>query len=241
MEQEQVINTSQNVNIGLNIAGIGDRILAIIIDYLIQMGLTIGLVFLAGGVFEDSIGTQIIIMAITSFIIFLYFFFCEWLLHGQSIGKRYLKLKVIHVSGAQATVSQLLVRNLVRIVDCICGIGLLVLFISKRSQRLGDLAAGTVVVSLRDNISLNDTIHVDLKDGYEPEFMKIEILRLNERDLELIKEVINRKEKDLNWDVINILATSLKKKTGVQGAEKLQDDQFLKALLSDYQYYGSVG
>lgn len=235
MEAKFKINTSQNVNIELKIAGVGDRLVALIIDSLILMGISIFLMMLVAAI-EVNETTQIIIFSIYGFIMLLYHFFLEWLFKGQTIGKKYRKIKVIHKSGVEASVFQLLIRNLVRLVDSIYGLGLLVVFISKKSQRLGDLAAGTIVVKTSDETNLNDTAFVELDTNYEPTFRKLEILRLNEKDMEMIKEIIDRPSENMNWKLVGLLAENITKKSEIEQGS-LHSLEFLQKVLNDFQYY----
>ena len=78
-----------------------------------------------------------------------YFMLFEWLMRGQTPGKRALKIRVIRDDGTPATIHEVLVRNVLRLVDFLpglYGVGALVMFPSRLSKRLGDIAAGTIVV-----------------------------------------------------------------------------------------------
>jgi hypothetical protein len=79
---------------------------------------------------------------------------CEWLMRGQTIGKRLLRLRVMDATGLRLSFSQVLMRNLLRAVDSLPALYLVggaVCLLSRRGQRLGDLAAGTVVVRLPED------------------------------------------------------------------------------------------
>lgn len=76
---------------------------------------------------------------------------CEWLWRGQTLGKRVVRLRVMDVQGLQLQFSQVVIRNLLRFVDALPALYLLggvTCFLSRRAQRLGDLAANTIVVRL---------------------------------------------------------------------------------------------
>jgi hypothetical protein len=78
-----------------------------------------------------------------------YGLFCEWLWRGQTIGKRLLHLRVVDAYGLRLQFSQIVIRNLLRFVDMLPAfylVGGLTTLINARSQRLGDLAANTVVI-----------------------------------------------------------------------------------------------
>jgi len=94
-----------------------------------------------------------------------YGIFTEWRWRGQSWGKRLLRLRVIDASGLKLQLSQIIIRNLLRPVDLLPAcylLGGLFSFWSRRGQRLGDLAANTVVVSIPDTFVLNTQ---SLKEG----------------------------------------------------------------------------
>jgi hypothetical protein len=90
------------------------------------------------------------ILIIVVFLIFAgYFILFEWLWNGPTPGKRLMKLRVIKDSGRQITLFEALARNLLRFVDYMPGLylaGAITMLCNKKSKRLGDLAAGTLVV-----------------------------------------------------------------------------------------------
>lgn len=74
---------------------------------------------------------------------------CEWLWRGQTVGKKLFRLRVVDAHGLRLHFSQIVIRNLLRSVDVLPGlyfVGGLACWLSKRSQRLGDLAANTIVI-----------------------------------------------------------------------------------------------
>lgn len=235
MDAKFNINTTQNVNIELKIAGVGDRLVAIIIDMFILAGFSI-LFFVMFSTLSIGQNSQMIIMAVYGFIAMLYHFFMEWLFRGQTFGKRYRKIKVIHKSGTEASVFQLLVRNLIRFIDSIYGLGLLVIFFSQKSQRLGDLAAGTIVVRQNEKVNLNQTAFVDIEENYIPVYDKLSISKLESKDMEMIKEVINRTSDNMNWQLVSSLSKNLQAKASVD-LKNYNNLDFLQVILKDFQYY----
>ncbi|HSY19489.1 MAG TPA: RDD family protein [Candidatus Acidoferrales bacterium] len=78
-----------------------------------------------------------------------YGFFCEWLWRGQTVGKRLLRLRVVDAYGLRLQFSQIVIRNLLRFVDMLPAfylVGGITTLLNARTQRLGDLAANTVVI-----------------------------------------------------------------------------------------------
>jgi uncharacterized RDD family membrane protein YckC len=147
------VETPDHVVLRYDLAGGGNRGFAALVDFVIAT-----LVF-AGALFGFSqlvrafgeIGAQVfgVLTLLTFFIAWAYFVVLEWLWQGQTVGKRLYGLRVIRDDGAPAGFIAVLIRNLIRIVDFLplfYGLGLLMIIGTSRSQRLGDLAAGTYVV-----------------------------------------------------------------------------------------------
>ena len=169
-EETLIIETPERVPLAFALASIGNRFLAVAIDHFIQY-LTIFSVAWAAYNFT-SVGSQagtveqlfvdapkwaVAILIVALFLIFAgYFVFFEWLWNGQTPGKRLLKLRVIREDGRPITLWEALARNLLRIFDAIPGfvipvysVGLIMIFLNNRDQRVGDIFAGTVVVRER--------------------------------------------------------------------------------------------
>jgi len=159
MDSKYNINTDQNVSIELKIAGIGDRVIALIYDSLILIffGFFIAIIV---SIFDNLYSESgYIIWAIFGFVTFLFHFIQEWLFNGQTFGKGIRNIKVVKSNGVNAGFFQYLIRNLIRPIDSIYGLGLIFVFFSKKYQRLGDMAAGTIVIKLEKKVtSIQETI-----------------------------------------------------------------------------------
>lgn len=147
------IETPEQVALEFPLAGVGSRFLAVAVDSLLQAAIGFVLLFVAIGVFTAlrTGGTWIAAFAIIGgFLVFYgYFAAFEAFWHGQTPGKRLVGLRVLSASGRPIRIDEALLRNLLRVVDQLPGVyavGIVAVLASKRSQRLGDLAAGTVVV-----------------------------------------------------------------------------------------------
>ena len=161
--QDQLsIDTPEQVELRYSVAGIGSRFVAILLDQLIIGGFffVLFLVFAlvaSGAGSSDKLDTAgMWVLAIMFFLVFLaiwgYFALFEALWHGQTPGKRVMKLRVIKDSGRQITLFEALARNLLRFVDYLPGLyltGVITMLCNKRNKRLGDFAAGTLVVHER--------------------------------------------------------------------------------------------
>jgi uncharacterized RDD family membrane protein YckC len=157
-----VISTPERVAFQYEIAGIGSRFLAQILDSLVITVILIAITILAaslGGLFGSG-QLALLIEIILGFILLAgYFLVSEAAWNGQTLGKRAARLRVVGDHGEPLTLGQAAIRNLVRIVDFLpvfYAIGMLTLFINGRGKRLGDFAAGTLVVRDRERVSLYD-------------------------------------------------------------------------------------
>jgi uncharacterized RDD family membrane protein YckC len=166
------IDTPENILLDADIAGFGTRCIAAIIDYLLLLSAIIALSFLYIQSLpiraRDETGTLAILVLIQFVLIAFYHLFFEFLWNGQTPGKRWVGIRVVQANGLPVTVSGLLIRNLVRLFDFLpvfYAIGLLVMFATKHTQRLGDLAARTIVINERRSLTLN-TVKEDLSVKY---------------------------------------------------------------------------
>ncbi len=211
-EETLDIQTPENVAFGYQVAGIGSRFLATLLDTLIIVLLQVIIVIVAiliittfeGSSFADQLSTWIV--AIFGLILTLfywgYYVFFELLWNGQSPGKRWVGLRVIRMDGTPITLSEALIRNLVRLVDFLpaaYGVGILTMFIDKQSRRLGDLAAGTLVVHDRAPISIQSLSvkrAVNLRVQGLPDTIAGEfpVERLTNNDLSLIEDFLLRRD-----------------------------------------------
>ncbi len=171
-EETLIIETPERVRLEFALASIGNRFLAAAVDHFIQylaiflvifvVTIAIGLESLgsaasANDLFQDVPNWLIAATIVILFLLFSgYFVFFEWLMDGQTPGKRLLKLRVIREDGRPITLWEAMARNLLRIFDAIPGfflpiysIGLITIFLSNRDQRVGDIFAGTVVIRER--------------------------------------------------------------------------------------------
>ncbi len=154
------LETPENIQVQFELAGIGTRFCAMFVDTLL-LGtiIVILLIFMAildvsiFSVFQSKGGVQWVTAAILAVAVTLffegYFILFEWLMRGQTPGKKAMKIRVIRDDGTPATIHEVLVRNILRLVDFLpgfYGVGVIVMFPSRLCKRLGDIAAGTIVI-----------------------------------------------------------------------------------------------
>jgi uncharacterized RDD family membrane protein YckC len=207
------IDTPENVTFDYDVAGIGSRFLAALADTALIILLQVILfgavllvvnIILGKSVFENSIRSWVFaISGILSFVfLWGYYIFFEILWNGQSPGKRWVGLRVIRMDGTPITASEAVIRNLVRIIDFLptaYGVGVVTMFINADSRRVGDLAAGTIVVHDREDKSLDKLSPVKpamlttwVTQNDIPEGFPIE--RVSESDLQIIEEFLARRQ-----------------------------------------------
>jgi len=159
-DSELVVATPERVSFDYQVAGLGTRAIAQLLDLLILSALLVALLFagtFAGIVFDSGVVADLIWILGSFVVIFGYFWVSEAMWSGQTIGKKAFRLRAVGDRGEPLTLIQAGIRNVVRIVDFLpygYGVGLIVLFINGKGKRLGDLAAGTVVVKDSDHVWL---------------------------------------------------------------------------------------
>lgn len=206
--QEETLNidTPENVIFGYNVAGIGSRFLAALFDtaliLIVQVLVILPILFFIGFKdFAENLTSWIAaLLGLLSFLfLWGYYIFFELVWNGQTPGKRLVGLRVVRRDGTPITLSEAFIRNLVRIVDLMptgYGVGLIVMFIDAQSRRLGDLAAGTLVIHDRGPLSLETLNPTTLEAKTEPPFtdspFESVFERLTPADLRLADEYMQR-------------------------------------------------
>lgn len=232
------INTTQNVNLDYKIVSIGERIVAFLIDGLIlyMYAFLVNIVSDALGYIYEDTWTQ---RGLAAFI-FLPAMFYSLLMHsifnGRTVGKMLLKMRVVRLDGTPVHWSNYLVRWMLRLVDIwifLGSIGILSILFSERRQRVGDAAAGTVVISTKNKTKVSHTILEEVNETYVPQFTNVTLL--TDKDVRLIKDTfrIARKSNDFK----TLTALRVKVESILNTNSTLYDVQFLDTVLKDYNYY----
>jgi uncharacterized RDD family membrane protein YckC len=214
------IQTPENVAFDYQVAGIGSRFLATILDTILVGLLEVVIILvlalvgraIAGTAWVDRISAWILAIfgLIATLFYWGYYIFFEMLWNGQTPGKRWVNLRVIRTDGTPITLSESLIRNLARLVDFLpaaYGIGVITMFIDKQSRRLGDLAAGTLVVQDRAPLSIQDLAvkrSVHLRGWANVPLDGFPIERLTNNDLNLIEDFLQRRDQLTHRDQLAI-------------------------------------
>ncbi|MGN7865114.1 RDD family protein [Chryseobacterium sp. 22458] len=239
------INTSQNVNISFTIASIGERMLAFIVDLLIRVAYIVAILYLFFNIFDlgyllnglDEWSVRAVYIILT-FPVYIYPVVLESLMEGQTPGKRLMKIRVVKIDGYQASFGDYMIRWIFRIVDVsFAGIvGLISMVVSKNNQRLGDIASGTAVISLKNNINISHTILENIKEDYVPSFPQV--IALSDNDMRIIKDNYTKALKVDDRQIITKLSDKIKNILKLEiDPTKMTERQFISIIIKDYNYY----
>jgi len=223
---------------------VGERILAYIIDLVIKIAYVVVVYQITFNLFEidrmiDDMDQWSQIAIIVSFYLPVVFYslIFETFLDGQTIGKRIMKIKVVKIDGYQAALADYLVRWFFRIIDLNMMSGLVALIAivtSKKSQRLGDMTAGTSVITLKNNININHTILEELDDSYTPSYPNV--IKLSDNDARIIKETYVRAKASRDYETLTKLRKKIIEVVEIKDFNDT-DIQFIDTILKDYNYY----
>lgn len=169
--------------------------------------------------------------------ILIYHLFFEITMNGQSIGKKLMSIRVIAESGGRPALHQYLIRWLLRPFDFFFfGLpGLLTVLNTKKNQRLGDLAAGTLIIKTKIQTDINDMVFHELNEDYKPKFK--EVMLLSDRDMNTIKGVLNNCRRYKTFDVAARMSEKIRDVLHISDYQ--EPVEFLETLLKDYNYYAN--
>ena len=232
------IQTTQNVNLHYKVVSLGERILAFLIDlflffvylYLVQL-----LTEAMGQAFSDQwtvFGLQQLFMLPIMF----YSLYMHVLFNGQTVGKMIMKTRVVKHDGTPAHWSDYLIRWMLRLVDIwmfLGSIGLLFILFSEKSQRIGDHAAGTVVISTKQTVKIDHTILEEVTDDYVPKF--INVTTLTDKDVRLIKETYLIAQRSKDYKTLNLLRKKVE--SILDTSSELYDKEYIDTVLKDYNHF----
>lgn len=253
------VYTAQNVLIELPLANAGVRLVVGFLDLIVQI-IYLLIVFWIFGI--DNIGDSPLVVTLLLTPYFLYNPICEYLWNGRTIGKFLLKLRVIKANGSAASLGDYILRWLLRVIDVRIGFFLLIflpdsyqsddgfyalasflilpipiagiisMMATKKIQRIGDIVANTVVVVSKRPFSLEDTILKAPQENYEPVFKNV--LKLSDRDIYIIKNVLDNSKKSKSKKAIFDLTIKAKKILDIK--ENIPPEKLLRTLIEDYNH-----
>lgn len=208
MQERIEFETPENVQVAYKLAGLGTRFIAWITDQLLMilMMIVLFIILVASGSTYDAflgnrghssstaaailIGAIVLIWGLGSM---LYFGLCELLMHGATPGKRSLKIRVVKTNGFALDARSVFLRTVFRVLDNI-PLLYIVPLLSKQSQRLGDMVAGTVVVSDETRVlgPLRETLSSVPKENLTFRFSASSLRLLRPVDVEATERLLER-------------------------------------------------
>ncbi|WP_121665768.1 RDD family protein [Mesonia aquimarina] len=230
------IETAQNINIQQNVAGIGDRLLAYFVDFLVIIAYELMMLFVVATLLttmENQIWMMLLVFGLPPFLYHLLF---EIFWNGRSLGKAVMRIRVVKIDGSKPSFSAYLIRWLLRIIDislCSGGIAVVTILLNGKGQRIGDLAAKTTVISEREQVSLNQTLLVELPEDYEATYPQVTVF--SDYEMQQIKTMFVKAKRNSNHGVINSLANRVATVMEIEPKEKSL--AFLNRIIKDYNYY----
>lgn len=238
------ITTTQNVKLFFTPATIGERMLAYGVDLLIKIAYAIVILVLYSylgsikNIIDNHDDVSIALIFLFSLPLIFYTLAFETLMEGQTLGKKLLKIKVVKIDGYQAGFIDFLTRWVFSIVDIQIGFvaGLIAMVVTKHTQRLGDLAAGTAVITEKSKYDISHTILMDVDDTYQPHFAQNQVILFSDNDIRIIKENAELAFRRVDYTIMDRLARKIESVMNIRNPFK-NDRQLIEALLKDYNYH----
>ncbi len=251
------IATAFNIDLEFEVAPFHKRLFAYLIDFLILIIFLFSMKYVLYVGFsmklEDNMGLDILIISLP---MLLYSLATELWMNGQTPGKKLMGIRVISLDGDEPTFGQFLLRWITKffewpflfgyvlfsidalfgyiIVTGLLGIAVVIIItVTPKNQRLGDLAAGTVLVNTKSGMSVEDTVFMTISnENYKVLFP--EVMRLSDSDINTIKTVLTQAKKRNNIEMCLRVEAKVKEVLGI-GSDLYAPD-FLEKLLEDYNY-----
>lgn len=252
------ITTAFNIELEFEIAAMHRRLLA----YLIDLFLLICYLYLMkwllyqvlGASLEESMGVDILLISLP---MLLYSLISETTMNGQTVGKKIMAIRVISLQGGEPAIGQFITRWITKFFEWpfmfgyifirdfnsvfvflfstgMLGLAVVIIIsVTPRNQRLGDLAAGTAVVDSKSELGVSDTVFMQVnQEDYKVMFP--EVMRLTDSDINTINTVLNIAKRNFNYDTCLRVEAKVKQVLEIQTS--LHSLAFLEKLLEDYNY-----
>jgi len=247
------VQTTQNVTLEYEVASVGDRLLAALLDYLVLLAYGVLLAVLANALSDADNGAShainyhdpaellgVLIVALTGAPFICYFLGCEIFFNGQTIGKKARHIRVMRLDGTPARLGDYFLRWLLRPVEIISSLGglaVITILLNGRGQRLGDVLAGTTVLSLQPRQSQLLAAEPAPPAGYQPVFEQAS--QLTDHDVALLRQLLSRSLQQGNYLLLHETALKVKQLLALQS--DLSDEAFLRTVLRDHAYLVAQG
>ncbi|MBX7152871.1 RDD family protein [bacterium] len=248
-----IIETPENIYLEFELAGLGSRFLAYLIDTVIQLLMTFALIYILAivfGILGSALNNvnlasswQLALVGIIIFLIYEgYFITCETIWHGQSVGKKILKLRVVKDGGYPITFWDSVIRNILRVIDMLpplwfipsYGLGSAVLLSNVQSKRIGDYVAGTLVIKEKITSGFEHFSALRINPEYIRNIKIPFVHRMDGKEYYLLREFFYRKNlfpPDERQKMAQKLATQIKKTIKLDPDTYTNDQRFLDDLM----------
>jgi uncharacterized RDD family membrane protein YckC len=263
------VPTSFNIDVEFEVPEFYRRLLSLLIDVLIEFFYfkiaveVMRSIARGSNPFDDDMQFNLAAISLILFLpIMVYHIVMEITMNGQSVGKKIMGIKVVHENGGRASISQFLIRWLLRVSDVwivflililASGAGLgysaemtfailaalaflitdIVLVISsKKGQRIGDILAHTILIRTNTRTSIEETVFQEVADTYTPLFPQI--MQLSDKDINAIKSILETAKKKGDFNMAATASEKIKAHLKIDSAMSPFD--FLDVLLKDYNY-----
>ena len=226
--------TPEAVTIAVDVAGLGSRSIAWLIDSAIQLAILVP-ILLGIGLSDVTGGAELVVVSLVVFlIVWAYYPIFELSWQGRTPGKRAQRLRVIRTDGQPAGGAAIFVRNLIRILDVILFpfLAVISMLVTQRAQRLGDLAAGTMVVR-EPRFTPPEAI---ARPG-RADLPAVDATGLSEREYDVIRSFLARRsslDPTARWRLAAQLASAIRGRVG-SVPDGLADEAMLEAVAQSYR------
>lgn len=262
------IPTNFNLEIEFEVPEFYRRLLAWLADvfiqfmYLIIAGKVLSLMYSDRSFFFDVPVSYRILQILIWFPVFFYYLVFEIFTNGQSIGKKLAGLRVVNENGGKASLSQFIIRWMIRVSDMMIAITIIILVFfpfffqygesrwlmlillvmmladlilvasTKKGQRLGDILAHTILVRTKTRGSIHETVFLEVADNYRPQFPQI--MQLSDKDINAIKSILDTANRNNDFQLAAMAAEKIKAHLKLETSMSPFD--FLSTALKDYNY-----
>jgi len=231
------IKTAQNITINQNLAGVGQRIAAYLIDTIVLISFYILIIYLLSLGKFDKIFTSWAFVSVLALPYILYYPILQYWNNGQTIGKQLVKIRIVKIDNTHPGIGDFLIRWVIRLfeINMIPGLGLIVMLMNEKKQRLGDLAAKTVVISEEKKIALDHSIFEELEQTYQPTYPQV--TRLKDSDVQMIKSVFTSVKENGKRDILSKLTRKIEDLLEIKKPTDMSHKRFIETIIKDYNYY----
>ncbi len=230
--------TPEAIRLHADVAGVGSRSIALLVDAFLQALVLVPVLLVSLGAGFSGSGATIVFAIVVFLVLWLYFPVFEWFWRGQTPGKRSQRIRVVRTDGQPAGLAPILVRNLVRIVEVMIlpFLAVISMVVTSRSQRLGDLAAGTMVVRER---ALPAPSVLSLGGAGDAPSSTLDTSRMTERDYTVLRTFLTRRstlDDNARRELAARLATRVREQLRQRPDEaRLPDEQLIEAAARSYR------